>query len=143
VVPAFTVWGREGDRPKETLGIPPTGGRLKDPWRFLAANMSDGTGPGAGNSGGIIPVWKRRGPPCRLVGIEEPEIALHPAAAGLLRDGLRGGQRSTQVSVTATAGTCWNDEQIDADSILASRRRGIHAHRAAGSGGRTALVNPL
>ncbi len=73
------------------------------PWRFLAANMSDGTlralgilvallQSGAGNGAG---------PYVPLVGIEEPELALHPAAAGVLIDSLRDASRNTQVLVTS------------------------------------------
>ena len=36
----------------------------------------------------------------RLVGIEEPETALHPAAAAVLMDALREGAVQTQVIVT-------------------------------------------
>ena len=69
-----------------TLGFRQEVRGAKHPWRFLANSMSDGTlralgvlvalfqGNGTGS--------ERRG----LVGIEEPESALHPAAAGALMD---------------------------------------------------------
>ena len=54
-----------------------------------------------------------------LVGIEEPEIALHPAAAGLLLDSLREASRSTQVMVTSHSPDLLDDEKLDTGSILA------------------------
>jgi hypothetical protein len=78
------------------------------------------------------------------VGIEEPEIALHPAAAGLLRDGLREASRSTQVIVTSHSGDLLDDDQIDADSILAVYAEGGATHIAPlDRAGRTALLNRL
>ena len=46
-----------------------------------------------------------------LVGIEEPEIALHPAAAGVLRDSLRDASESSQVIVTSHSPDLLDDEE--------------------------------
>jgi hypothetical protein len=54
-----------------------------------------------------------------LVGIEEPEIALHPAAAGVLLDGLRDAAEKTQVIVTSHSPDLLDDKNLDVGSILA------------------------
>jgi AAA15 family ATPase/GTPase len=54
-----------------------------------------------------------------LVGIEEPEIALHPAAAGVLLDGLQDASETTQVIVTSHSPDLLDDKNLDVDSILA------------------------
>lgn len=106
--------------PKETLEFRQQVAGSRDPWRFLAANMSDGTLRAlgvlvalfqAGNGGGTSRV--------PLVGLEEPELALHPAAAFLLRDGLREASRYTQVIVTSHSPDLLDDAMLPAESILA------------------------
>jgi predicted ATPase len=55
----------------------------------------------------------------RLVGIEEPEIALHPAAAGVLTDGLRDASEHVQILVTSHSPDLLDTEAIPDESILA------------------------
>jgi predicted ATPase len=69
------------------------------PWRFPAINMSDGTLRALGVLVALLQA--RVEDRIRVVGIEEPEVALHPAAAGILRDALRDGSRYAQVIVTS------------------------------------------
>lgn len=116
--------------PKETVEFRQAVAGSHDPWRFLAANMSDGTlralgilvalfqsipglprGLGSAGNGA-----KTRVP---LVGLEEPETALHPAAAGVLLDSLRDASRSTQIIITSHSPDLLDDENIDNASILA------------------------
>jgi predicted ATPase len=54
-----------------------------------------------------------------LVGIEEPEMALHPAAVGVLLDSLRDASATTQVLVTSHSPDLLDNDEIDTDSILA------------------------
>ena len=54
-----------------------------------------------------------------LVGIEEPETVLHPAAAGVLRDGLRDASQSTQIIVTSHSPELLDDDKLPVDAILA------------------------
>jgi len=105
--------------PQETLEFRQRVAGSRDPWRFLAANMSDGTVRALGILVALFQSGNRAGPRVPLVAIEEPEIALHPAAAGLLLDGLRGASRTTQVIVTSHSPDLLDDENIDAGSILA------------------------
>ena len=59
-----------------------------------------------------------------LVGIEEPEAALHPAAAGVLLGALREASESTQVLVTSHSPDLLDDESIATDSLLAVSANG-------------------
>jgi len=54
----------------------------------------------------------------RLVGIEEPETALHPAAAGALMDALREATTHTQVLVTTHSADLLDQVDIDHDGLL-------------------------
>jgi len=54
-----------------------------------------------------------------LVGIEEPETALHPAAAGALREALFRAAERTQVIVTSHSPDLLDDPDIPIDSLLA------------------------
>jgi hypothetical protein len=53
-----------------------------------------------------------------FVGIEEPEAAVHPGAAGVLRDALRTAAATTQVVVTSHSPDLLDDKDIGADCIL-------------------------
>ncbi len=105
---------------KETLEFRQKVGENEAPWRFLAENMSDGTLRALGvltalfqsSAGG-----RRKKAP--LVGIEEPEVALHPGAAGILRDGLSAAARHTQVLVTSHSPDLLDDKSISDRNILA------------------------
>jgi len=105
--------------PKETIEFRQVVAGSEAPWRFLAANMSDGTLRALGilvalfqSSNGS----RRRVP---LVGIEEPEVALHPAAAGVLLDSLRDASTHTQIVVTSHSPDLLDDAKLDTNSILA------------------------
>ena len=79
-----------------------------------------------------------------LVGIEEPEIALHPAAAGVLLDGLRDAADKTQIIITSHSPDLLDDKELDPESILAVEAHdGIttigHVHEA----GRSAVRDRL
>jgi predicted ATPase len=105
--------------PKETLEFRQQVTGSRDPWRFLAANMSDGTVRALGILVALFQGGNGTGLPVPLVGIEEPELALHPAAAGLLRDGLREASKFTQVIVTSHSPDLLDDQKIETESILA------------------------
>jgi predicted ATPase len=90
----------------------------KAPWRFPAAGMSDGTLRALGvlvalfhgRAGGAAPA---------VVGIEEPEASLHPAAIAVLRDALREAARTTQVLVTTHSPALLDDPALDPAELLA------------------------
>ena len=54
-----------------------------------------------------------------LVGIEEPEIALHPAAAGVLLGGLQDAADKTQIIISSHSPDLLDDKNLDPESILA------------------------
>jgi predicted ATPase len=144
VVPGVHGVDRKVVGPKETLEFRQQVAGSKDPWRFLAANMSDGTVRALGILVALFQSGNGAGAHVPLVGIEEPEIALHPAAAGLLLDGLREASRSTQVIVTSHSPDLLDDQQLDADSLLAVYAEGGSTHIAAlDPAGRAALLNRL
>ena len=55
----------------------------------------------------------------RLVGIEEPEAALHPAAAGVLVDALQDAAEHAQILVTSHSPDLLDNHDIPDESILA------------------------
>jgi predicted ATPase len=91
------------------------------PWKFLAGSMSDGTLRAFGvllavfQAAGSVPGKK----PPLLIGLEEPEMALHPAAAAVLLAALREASRSCQILVTSHSPELLDNADIHADSILA------------------------
>jgi predicted ATPase len=105
--------------PMETLEFRQAVAGAPVPWRFLAANMSDGTLRALGILVAIFQAWNGLTGKVPLVAIEEPEIALHPAAAGVLRDSLHDASHTTQLIVTSHSPDLLDDPSITADSILA------------------------
>ncbi len=91
----------------------------KNPWRFHSNNMSDGTLRVLGILVALFQGDHNNQKRVPLVGIEEPEIALHPAAAGVLLDALRDGAHKTQVITTSHSPDLLEDKHLDVDSILA------------------------
>lgn len=87
------------------------------PWRFYAASMSDGTLRALGMLVAVMQLADRVHP-VRLVGIEEPEIALHPAATGALMDSLREASAHTQILVTTHSPDLLENFDPDADHML-------------------------
>lgn len=99
IVPEIHGFERVALGPQETLEFRQPVAGAKHPWRFYAMSMSDGTLRALGILVAVMQLADRklRVP---LVGIEEPETALHPAAAAALVDALREATRTTQVIVT-------------------------------------------
>ena len=89
----------------------------KSPWRFPAINMSDGTLRALAV---LTAFLQGDGGSPSLIGIEEPEIALHPAATGILWDALMDGQDRAQVLVTTHSPDLLDRKDIPVDAILAT-----------------------
>ncbi|MCK8501477.1 MULTISPECIES: AAA family ATPase [Myxococcus] len=100
----------------ETLEFRQSVEGAKDPWRFPAINMSDGTLRALGILVALFQARTEHRIP--VVGIEEPEIALHPAAAGILRDALRDGSQHAQVIVTSHSPELLDDPSIVPEEIV-------------------------
>lgn len=85
VVPGVFAVERKALGHMETLEFRQRVAGVDDHWRFLAAHMSDGTLRALGILVAIFQSANGGGVRVPLVAIEEPEVALHPAAAGVLR----------------------------------------------------------
>jgi len=104
---------------KETLEFRQVVGSNKDPWRFMAENMSDGTLRALGVLTALFQSSNGGSKKVPFVGIEEPEAAVHPGAAGVLRDGLHAASAVTQVAVTSHSPDLLDDKEIADRNILA------------------------
>ncbi|MCU7935425.1 MAG: AAA family ATPase [Candidatus Thiodiazotropha sp. (ex Dulcina madagascariensis)] len=113
-----TVHGVERKQigPMETLEFRQDMAGAKHPWRFLAQNMSDGTLRALGILTALFQGNRDYAP--SLVGIEEPETALHPAASATLRDALEKASEQTQVIVTSHSPDLLDDLDLSADALL-------------------------
>lgn len=117
VVPTVQGVKREQIGPMETLLFRQHVGGAKHPWRFLAQNMSDGTLRALGVLTALFQGNVDHAP--TLIGIEEPETALHPAASAVLRAALARAAQHTQVIVTSHSPDLLDDHRISADALLA------------------------
>jgi hypothetical protein len=119
---------RSGNPMAYILEQEPVGREFRWLWFVLRANhqrghfspkqMSDGTLRALGVLTALFQCKDR--PPQRpipLVGIEEPEATLHPAAAGVLTDALREASHFTQVIVTSHSADLLDVKDLDPDSI--------------------------
>jgi len=100
---------------KETLEFRQRG--ENQTWVFPALSMSDGTLRALGVLVALFQEDAAGGVP--FVAIEEPEVALHPAAAGVLIDALRAASKRTQVLVTSHSPDLLDDERLTAEEIRA------------------------
>jgi len=105
--------------PKETLEFRQYATEDRRSRRFLANNMSDGTLRALGILVALFHGNQKAEKRVTLVGIEEPEIALHPAAAGILLDALQDAAEKTQVIITSHSPDLLDNKDLDVESILA------------------------
>lgn len=117
VVPSVKGFERKQIGPLETLEFLQDVAGAKAPWRFLAQNMSDGTLRALGVLTALFQGNQDFRP--LLVGIEEPETALHPAASAALREALCKAAQKTQIIVTSHSPDLLDDHAIEASSLLA------------------------
>lgn len=91
------------------------------PWRFLAGAMSDGTLRAFGILLAVFQAAAARESrlPPNLIGLEEPEMALHPAAASVLLSSLREGSQHCQILVTSHSADLLDNTDIPTESVLA------------------------
>lgn len=103
--------------PKQTLEFRQAVQGSRDPWRFLAANMSDGT---LRAFGVLVALFQAtNGKNIRLVGLEEPESALHPGAATVLLDSLTEVALKAQVVVTSHSPDVLEGRNVPIDALFA------------------------
>ncbi len=117
IAPGIENVRRESLGPKETLTFVQRIHGARHPVRFYASSMSDGT---LRALGALVAVTQLAGSaqPIRLVGIEEPETALHPAAAGALMDALREASVHTQIIITTHSPDLLDEINAERDTLL-------------------------
>lgn len=123
IVPGLEGIARRAYGARETLEFRQAVKGSAHPWQFAAASMSDGTLRAVGVLASLLQVTPRKDNlrTVTLVGIEEPEVALHPAAAGVLLDALLEASRNVQVVITTHSPDLLDSTQIPTDAILAVR----------------------
>jgi predicted ATPase len=117
VVPMMHGLERKQIGPLETLEFRQEVAGAQAPWRFPAQNMSDGTLRALGVLTALFQGNQDFAP--SLIGIEEPETALHPAASAALREALTKASATTQVMVTSHSPDLLDDRSILPEHILA------------------------
>jgi predicted ATPase len=122
IVPGVTgVEVRKNDE-NESLVFRLVIGDGRPPERFLADSMSDGTLRALGALVAVAQLADGSNS-VRLVGIEEPETALHPAAAGALMDALQEAAVSGQVVVTTHSADLLDELELESDRLLVVQSR--------------------
>lgn len=117
VVPMVHGVERKPIGPMETLEFRQEMLGAKHPWRFLAQNMSDGTLRALGVLVALFQGNRDYSP--TIVGIEEPETALHPSASAALREALTLASTEIQVIITSHSPELLDDKTIAVDNFLA------------------------
>jgi predicted ATPase len=118
IVPGIVSIERVSLGPFETLKFIQQGDASSKPYEFFAWSMSDGTLRALGS---LVAVAQSsvQGTRASLVGIEEPETSLHPAAAAALMDGLREATGHTQVIITTHSPDLLDQIHLETDTLLA------------------------
>jgi predicted ATPase len=119
VVPGVVSAEHRALGPKETIEFKQQVAGDANPWRFLAAEMSDGT---LRSLGILVAAFQasmngQRG--VSLVGVEEPEMALHPGAAEVIAEVLRLASERVQVVATTHSPELLNHKSIRDDQLRA------------------------
>lgn len=118
IVPGIVDVHRVPVGPWETMEFRQEVEGARHPWKFFASSMSDGTLRALGALVAVMQLAERQ-TPVRLVSIEEPESALHPAAAGALMDALREATCHTQVIVTTHSPDLLEEMDFASDQLFA------------------------
>jgi len=119
VVPGIVGVDARHIGPRETVQFRQRTGAAQEPRRFLAASMSDGTLRALGVLVALYQAVGESGDDARLIGIEEPEVALHPAAAGVLMGGIADASEYSQVLITSHSPDLLDHESIDPAAVFA------------------------
>ena len=116
IVPGIVSIERVSLGPVETLKFIQRGSDSSKPQEFFAWSMSDGT---LRALGALVAVSQSsiQGAHASLVGIEEPETSLHPAATAALMDGLREATEYTQVIITSHSPDLLDQMNLETDTL--------------------------
>ncbi|MBL8219833.1 MAG: AAA family ATPase [Bryobacterales bacterium] len=85
-------------------------------WKFNGAQVSDGTLHAIGV---LLAIFQNPTQPLSLIGLEEPETNLHPAAAGVLLDALLEASNSVQIIASTHSADLLDRKTLPENSILA------------------------
>lgn len=125
VVPGLAGIGSKSQGAAETVEFRQRIAGSEQPWRCLAKNMSDGTLRALGILVALYQCGARDEAAPRLVAIEEPEMAVHPAVAGgVLAECLVDAARQAQVIVTSHGSDFLDDAGIADESIFVAVAEG-------------------
>lgn len=116
VVPTVHGVEREAVGPMESLVFQQDMAGAEHRWRFPAQNMSDGTLRALGILTALFQGSSDYSP--SLIGIEEPETALHPGASAALREALERASEHTQIIVTSHSPDLLDDMEITPEQLL-------------------------
>lgn len=119
VVPGVSGVDSKPIGPRETLEFRQQIAGAEHPWRFIAANMSDGTLRALGVLVALFQGGSASATTPLLIGIEEPETALHPAAAEVLIESLHDASELRQVLVTSHSPDLLDSRLVSDAEILA------------------------
>ncbi len=121
IVPGMKGVSRDSLGAWETLEFTQEVSGSASPWRFPAQSVSDGTLRALAV---LTALFASTGQVLGPIGIEEPESALHPAAAAVLMDALRDASERRQVIVTSHSADLLDRDDFSVDEILAVRSEG-------------------
>ena len=121
IVPGIEAVEHKVYGPRETLEFRQAVRGQHQPWRFHAANMSDGTLRSLGLLTALFHPTVTEGQAVPFVAIEEPEITVHPAAASVVMDALIEAATREQVLATTHSPDLLDHPEIQSGSILAVR----------------------
>ncbi len=118
IVPGLGKIERVSLGPVETLKFTQTTGQPLFPHEFFLWNMSDGT---LRALGALVAAFQFAGREkvANLIGIEEPESSLHPAATAVLMDALREASSRTQILITSHSPDMLDQLDLDSEVLLA------------------------
>jgi len=119
VVPGVVSVEHETLGPKETIKFRQQVAGDSSPWRFFAAEMSDGTLRSLGILVAAFQAEMNGQRRVSLVGIEEPEMALHPGAADIIAEVLLLASERVQVIATTHSPDLLNHKAIREEHLLA------------------------
>ncbi len=103
--------------PQETLVFRQRIQRQKDPWRFYAASMSDGTLRSLGVLAALFQWGLKTQEPSPLVAIEEPEATVHPGAAATIAEALLEAAQAEQIIMTTHSPDLLDHESLSKATI--------------------------
>lgn len=129
---------------KETLEFRQQVSGAKFPWHFPASSMSDGTLRALGVLVALFQGGNGANGRVPLIGIEEPEAALHPTAVGALLDSLTEASSEKQILITSHSPDLLDSDRIEPDSLLAVvAEKGVTYIGPIDEAGRSALLEHL